>query len=281
MIKKISITTPCLFLSEGTLRTAKSICHQDAVINKKINLDYKIYTTENYPDKSIENQLRELGALIIKEPDTGLYDAISKGLKNTEADIYGYLNSGDQYFSTAFDVLIEAFSIPNVKWVTGYSALCNTLGQITAVWKPTRFERKLFQCGAYCAAAYPGRPCVQQESTFWNHELNSKIDFDKLKLFKVAGDYFLWISFSRYADLYSLHSLLGAFEVREGQLSENKANYANELRPFFVEPSIYEKILLILDFKVPYKIKFKIEKIIGRKTIPSIIFSNNKWKLQF
>jgi GTPase Era involved in 16S rRNA processing len=78
-----------------------------------------------------------------------------------------------------------------------------------------------------------------------------------------------------------LHSLLGAFEVREGQLSENKANYANEIRPFFVRPSIYEKILFILDFNVPYKIKFKIEKMIGRKAIPCIIFSNNKWKLQF
>ena len=89
------------------------------------------------------------------------------------------------------------------------------------------------------------------------------------------------MSFSRYADLYSLHSLLGAFEVREGQLSENKANYANEIRPFFVKPSICDKILLILDFKVPYKIKFKIEKLIGRKTIPRIIFSNNKWNLQF
>jgi hypothetical protein len=168
-----------------------------------------------------------------------MYHALAKGLACADGDIVGYLNAGDILFPWAFDVLLEVFSNPDVHWATGYSSLINEQGQVTASWKPSRFRREFVSNGFYADPSYPFG--IQQESTFWSSAMNHRIDFLKLKSFKLAGDYFIWTEFAKNADLHSIMSPLGAFLIHGGQLSERKADYLAEAQICIRPPTPREK----------------------------------------
>lgn len=46
----------------------------------------------------------------MSEPDSGIYDAMNKGLKHSEADYVWFINSGDEIYSE--DLLSKVFEIP-------------------------------------------------------------------------------------------------------------------------------------------------------------------------
>jgi glycosyltransferase involved in cell wall biosynthesis len=234
----ISLITPCRNAGDLLRSTLESIHGQTALKKALIELQHIICdgkSTDNtaaiasfYPDSHF-----------ISEPDTGMYDALAKGLSRVDGDIVGYLNAGDILFPWAFDVLLEVFSNPDVQWATGYSSQINEQGQVTASWKPPRYRREFVANGFYADPAYPA--CIQQESTFWSADLNRKIDLEKLRSFKLAGDYFLWTEFAKHADLHSIMSPLGAFRIHGGQLSERRAEYHTEARRCIRPPTIPEK----------------------------------------
>jgi glycosyltransferase involved in cell wall biosynthesis len=54
--------------------------------------------------------LREYPYLrVISEPDSGMYEAINKGLRIAQGEIVGFLNSDDLYAPDAFNVVVDAF----------------------------------------------------------------------------------------------------------------------------------------------------------------------------
>lgn len=235
---KISLITPCR--NAGTLlsRTLESIYSQSAIINRRCNLQH-IVCDGGSSDHSKEVVSSYPCSEFLSEADSGMYDALAKGLSRVDGDIVGYLNAGDVLFPWAFDVLLEVFSNQDVQWVTGYHTHINGQGQVTASWKPSRFRKEFVSNGFY---ADPSYPCgIQQESTFWSLPLNRKIDFLKIKSFKLAGDYFIWTEFAKHADLHSIMSPLGAFLIHGGQLSERKADYLVEAQMCIRPASIREK----------------------------------------
>jgi glycosyltransferase involved in cell wall biosynthesis len=56
---------------------------------------------------------------VIREPDTGLYDALNKGLRAATGEITGHLNSDDLYSPGAFSEVAAAFGDPQVDAVFG------------------------------------------------------------------------------------------------------------------------------------------------------------------
>lgn len=156
-----------------------------------------------------------------------MYDALAKGLRKSTGDIVGYLNAGDILFPRAFDVLVDVFENPEVKWCTGYTSQINGKGQITAAWAPPRYRREFVLNGYYASSSYPHG--IQQESTFWRRSLNGHIDFERLTAFRLAGDYYLWTQFAKQEELHSVMSQLGAFLIHPGQLSEQRDQYETEV----------------------------------------------------
>jgi glycosyltransferase involved in cell wall biosynthesis len=55
---------------------------------------------------------------VIQEPDTGLYDALNKGIRAATGAIIGHLNSDDRYTPGAFKAVLEAFT-PGMEIVSG------------------------------------------------------------------------------------------------------------------------------------------------------------------
>jgi hypothetical protein len=120
----------------------------------------------------------------------------------------------------------------------------NEDGQTVAATLPFRYRQKWFGCGGYLGNPLP---FVQQESTFWRRDLLNHIDFDRLRTFRLAGDYYLWHTFARHAPLSVLSAHLGGFRVHAGQQSSQLDAYIEEAQSFTGQPSPLNRIGMVLD----------------------------------
>ncbi|HAJ59019.1 MAG TPA: hypothetical protein DCP31_06950, partial [Cyanobacteria bacterium UBA8543] len=90
-------------------------------------------------------------------------------------------------------------------------------------------------------------PNVQQESTFWSSSLNNLIDYDYLSKLKYAGDFYLWLQFSKACDLKIVKSYIGGFKFHGEQLSStmvgNLNAYQVEMRSMVAKPKVHQLAL--------------------------------------
>lgn len=56
---------------------------------------------------------------IIREPDTGLYDALNKGIRAATGEVIGHLNSDDVYTHGTFAAAADGFAHPTIDVVSG------------------------------------------------------------------------------------------------------------------------------------------------------------------
>lgn len=197
---------------------------------------------------------------VISEPDNGMYEGISKGLKLVTGDIVAYINSDDFYLPNAFSCACEIFKkFPQVKWLTGRESSFNSKGHLWDSFLPMQYNREYIRKGFYGGQ---GLRVIQQESTFWKRELMTDFDFDKFSALKLAGDFYLWYSFSKGNDLYVVNSSLAGFRYSDGQKSEDKDAYHNELmsivdnyKPTFKEKLTISSLKRASRIKDKYKLK--------------------------
>ena len=217
---KISIVSPVFNAEKYILETVHSILNQTAVISGRVDLEYIIYDGNSTDNTcNLINELKSPYIKLFSESDKGMYDALAKGLWRATGDIVAYINAGDFYYKSAFDVVLDIFKSKKVKWLTGYAVHYSEQSFVTSVTLPFKYRRKLFQKGLYG----PILPHVQQESTFWSSKLFQTIDFEKLRSLKNAGDFYLWHQFSTKEDLYIVASYLGGFKYHKDSLTQKGA----------------------------------------------------------
>jgi len=187
----------------------------------------------------------------ISESDSGMYDALCKGIRMCNGDFFSYINSDDFYLPNAFATVSDVF-INNklVNWLTGVPSLYNAEGAITTLDIPCVYNQKYMQCGVY------GRllPYLQQESTFWRRDLCDELSLDSLASFKYAGDYYIWNVFSRKNKLHTVDAQLSGFRLHDGNKSLDKQAYANEFKSIVTGKLMPHSYVIIITFKVLYKI---------------------------
>lgn len=181
---------------------------------------------------------------IHSEPDSGMYDALAKGLVRAGGDITGYLPAGEVLDAHAFAVVAEVLTRhPEIKWITGQEVTRNAAGQIVNCRLPHPFRRRFFDCGMYGTRL----TVLQQESTLWCSALNAEIDPERLATCRLAGDFLLWRSFARSHDLYVIDTHIGSFTVEPGQLSKQEPGaYRRELRALCRRPMLWERLAALL-----------------------------------
>ncbi|HAJ59018.1 MAG TPA: glycosyl transferase, partial [Cyanobacteria bacterium UBA8543] len=130
MLKKFSIITPCFNAEKYIEETVRSVIEQTVILSKKAELEY-IICDGNSSDRTVE-VVESIKChykcdfiKIISEPDLGMYDALSKGLKLASGDIVAYINAGDYYNKHAFDVVLEVIESEKANWLTGYNVFYN------------------------------------------------------------------------------------------------------------------------------------------------------------
>lgn len=271
---KYSIIIPVFNAANKILRTIESIQRQSSILAGDDEFHCIVVdgaSTDGTADvvRSISDQRIEL----ISEPDSGMYDALAKGLLLSKGDICCYLPAGEAFDLSAFSTVSEIFSsIDCINWLTGLMVVKNEKQQVIDTFLPPPFKRKYLLKGLYGTRLH----VVQQESTFWRNSLNDSIQYDTLKSCKLAGDYFLWKCFSKQNQLFVVNSILCSFTKEEGQLSAQvKGAYRKELRNLRDKPTLIDEIWATVLRKVYRRIKS------SRRTKGIVRFDKkgNRWKL--
>ena len=163
--KKISIITPCFNAEKYIGETIESVIGQTALLSGRVELEY-IICDGNSTDStvSIIKSYNHPSIRLLSEPDSGVYEALAKGLRMVTGDIVAYLNASDYYNKTAFDIVLDIFGTKNVEWLTGYMTIYNDKSYAVNFLLPYKYRKRLIARGLY------GRwlPFIVQESTFWS-----------------------------------------------------------------------------------------------------------------
>ena len=213
-LPKISVVMPCYNMEKYIEQTIKSILNQDysnleLIIVDGASTDNSLSIIKKYSDKI---------SVLISEKDKGQYDAINKGFSNATGDIFCWINADDVYFNWTFQTVALIFSKRNdINWLAGIPAFLNESGTIKKIYgKIPAKDRKGIINGWYRGDGYG---FLQQESMFWRKELWMKVGGLKME-YSLAADYFLWTEFAKFSDLWSLHTPLAAFRIRNESRSK-------------------------------------------------------------
>ena len=209
---KVSIITVC-FNSNKTIKdTIESVMSQ-----KYDNIEY-IIVDGGSTDGTLETlaKYRDQISKHISEPDTGIYDAMNKGIKLATGDIVGFLNAGDFYaVETAILQIATSFQENDCEIVYAdleYVAE-NNPGKTVRKWKSQPYQSGLFKKGWH-----PPHPTFFAKKTV----------FDKYGAFglsyNIGADYELMLRFLQKYNIkteYIPHVLV---KMRSGGIS-NKNLY--------------------------------------------------------
>lgn len=177
----LSIITINYNNKEGLIRTIESIKSQ-----KSREFEY-IVIDGGSTDGSVD-VLKENGQFIdywVSEPDSGIYNAMNKGVKASRGTFCQFLNSGDWLFS---DKVIEEI-IPILKdKESQYDILVGYTNQIDAGGKPSRMNegtpKQITLHHMLCSY-------ISHPSSFTKRELLEKIPFDET--LKIVSDWKFFI----------------------------------------------------------------------------------------
>ncbi len=179
---KISIIT-ATYNSASTVRdTLASIAAQsyrpiEHIIVDGLSTDETLNVVREFPHVD----------LVIAEKDTGIYDAMNKGILHSTGQIVGILNSDDIYTSASvIERVMKLFEDKSVDAVYGDLQYVdkNNVNRIVRTWKAGEFERKKFLYGWM-----PPHP-----SFFVRKEAYEKWGMFNLKL-RSAADYEIMLRF--------------------------------------------------------------------------------------
>lgn len=250
---RMSVVTPCYNAGKYLAETIEAVLGQTALRSGRVELDYWIVDGASRDDSvAIAQRYARDGVKLLSEPDRGMYDALAKGLQRVDGDVCCYINAGDYHHKAAFDVVADVFEQqPSVQWLTGMYVIYNERSQVVLAQQPQRIVRSWVRRGVYDGRA---RAHIQQESTFWRRALLDEVDFERLRQWKLAGDFYLWHSFAKRHELFIVESYLGGFKLHAGQLSEQLDRYAAEVHAICGAPVGAVDGLLALGSRVFEKI---------------------------
>lgn len=233
---RIAVVSPVRNAGALIEATIASLLAQTAVRSGRVELSYIVQDGASTDDtvaraeRALAGAPANVQATVTSATDEGMYDALANGFATAgdDADWYAYLNAGDLYAPTAFDVIADIAEQSDVEWVCGLQAYFNAHGTLVHTQLPPGFKRDLLRAGAYGR----GLPTVQQESTFWAQRLHRTIDMDRLRTYRLAGDAYLWWTFASRAEPAVIQALLGGFTYHGGHLGTSKSEYHAEIARF-------------------------------------------------
>lgn len=262
---KISIVTPCFNTGKYIAETIESVLSQkgdfelEYIIVDGGSTDGTIDTIKKYEKEVSSRHASRVNLYRVSEPDKGMYDAINKGFSMASGDIFAWINSDDIYYPEAFKKVTEVFNkYDDIMWLAANSNTISENSEVVKKGKCLFYNREWLQKGFYGYVA----PFVEQETVFFRKELWQRVGKFDIN-YKLAGDYWLWMQFAKFEELYSLDFLTSAFRQRKGQLSGDKERYRREMDNIKQENYFIEFFVKIF-FKFEGHFSLKITNIIFR-----------------
>jgi hypothetical protein len=179
----ITVVTVALNDLAGIKRTFESLAEQVFRDVQHIVIDGG--STDGTAEWARDNTLFSK-TVVVSEPDTGIYDAMNKGLSLTEGDLVSFLNSGDRYADgSVLAMVAESYVSEDWPWAYGYGRIVNENGERSArgrVRKRPSWLRNTFWDYEICHSAVFMPPGLMRELG----------GFDER--FRIAADYKLTTS---------------------------------------------------------------------------------------
>ncbi len=185
---KISIITVAFNSAHTIQDTLRSVAAQDYPDIEHIVID------GGSTDKTV-GVVKSSGAhvaMLVSEPDRGIYDAMNKGLALATGDAVGFLNSDDLLASPgSISSIVGGFTSDAVDGVYGDLVFVDPmhLDTVTRYWRPGRY--KAGACAKGWMAPHPAfyvRREVLERAGGFNLDYKLQSDFDlMLRLFEKAG----------------------------------------------------------------------------------------------
>lgn len=142
----ISVITVCFNSVETIGDTIKSVLSQNYP-----GIEYVIVDGGSTDGtQTVIDQYSSQIAIVISEPDQGIYDAMNKGIEMASGDIVAFINADDFYASdNALEKIAEAFNDPQIDAV--YGDLCyvkkDDPSKIVRYWRSSPFLPTSFESG--------------------------------------------------------------------------------------------------------------------------------------
>lgn len=232
---KIYIVTPCFNARATIERTILSVVTQAGGFDIRFHVQdggstdgtlkilqcWKAYLDDsNFPFK-----YNNIHFSFESETDEGMYDALVKGFEKLSipsSAFMTWINADDVLMPGALalvSTVAASFNNEQVSWLSGAASVIKNDMTIMQVERPT--PTRVIRDGMCDGKHWH---FVQQEGVFFRNWLWAAVDpASALKKYKLAGDWNLWRLFAHYAEFVQVPWPLGAFRLREGQLSQVNA----------------------------------------------------------
>lgn len=248
---KFSIVTPVFNGEKYIAETIESVLSQEGdfeieyIVIDGASTDRTIEIIKSYEYRlnagTYHIKCKDIKFRWFSEKDRGMYDAVEKGFARATGEVMAYINADDNYLPGAFASVAKIFSTyPEIEWVKGVDTTSDEDGKILSKGTCFIYNRSWLAKGIYGRSAY----FVQQDSVFWRKSLWGKTQ-PHISLFHLAGDYALWVSFAKYAPLWSFNKHVSNFRKRAGQLSANMRDYNKEQELISPHKFLFEKKIVL------------------------------------
>ena len=140
----------------------------------------------------------------VSEPDRGQSDAINKGFRLADGDIFAWQNADDLYFPQTFETVAAFFQQhPSVDFVYGYYQLIDTDGEWICDVRPGEWNQWLFA---------HGRGSPLQPTVFWRRRISERVgEIDERLHYCMDIDFFARAC--KHFSFRRIPEMLGQFRV--------------------------------------------------------------------
>jgi len=162
---RISVVTVCYNSAKTIEQTLISVSQQRHADVEHIVIDGG--STDGTLD--IIERYRSNLAVVVSEPDRGLYDAMNKGWERATGEVVGFLNADDVFASSAaLADLSAAFERSGADAVYGDLELVSEDGRLVRLWRSGAFRRFKYHLGWMTPhpATYVRRSLFQRHGGF-------------------------------------------------------------------------------------------------------------------
>lgn len=231
---KFSIVTPVYNGEKFIAETIENVLSQEGdfeieyIIMDGDSTDKTVEIIKKYDallkEKKYAIQCKGISLVWSSGKDDGMYSAINKGFTHATGDVYAYINADDTYLPGAFNKIAKTFEkFSEIRWLKGINSVIDEFSKPIKTNPCYIYNQEWIRLGIYGINAY----FIHQESVFWKSELWKTVGGIDEKL-KLAGDYYLWVEFSKHTALWTVNAPLSCFRKSTGQLSENMDGYRKE-----------------------------------------------------
>ncbi|MFC1942656.1 glycosyltransferase family 2 protein [Chloroflexota bacterium] len=208
----VSIITPVYNGVKYLEECIQSIVNQDHPCIEQIIIDGG--STDGTLDLILEYQ-KKYPAIItyISEPDSGVGDALNKGLRMVNGQIIGWLNADDRYEPDTFQTVLSFFKEnPDSFFVFGNCDLIDNNGEVIGRQKTKDFNLKeIINEANYI-------PCP---SAFYRREVIETVgDFEPL----IGSDRDYWIRVGMTFPIHRIEEVLSSFRIHADSATTGSSN---------------------------------------------------------